>query len=119
MSEVNVSIEIESIEVVMNVKIGEGVGKLSLVKLTYEEIKEILGQGLSGSKAAGVKSSFQEKMDEIISRSLKTVDSSKLPDYATVAGQLGVKGSAKILAFTEALAKLEAASNISGEEGGE
>ena len=41
-----------------------------------------------------------------------------LTQYATVAGQLGVKGSKNILAFSEALAKLETASDITGEAGG-
>ncbi len=53
-----------------------------------------------------------------LSRALKTVSTDKLLEYATVAGQLGVKGRDNILAFSEALAKLETASNISGEEGG-
>ncbi|PVH27010.1 phage tail tape measure protein [Sphingobacterium corticibacter] len=63
---------------------------------------------------------LQSLSDAIIklSRSLKTVSTDKLLEYATVAGQLGVKGSANILAFTEALAKLETASDIGGEEGG-
>lgn len=53
-----------------------------------------------------------------LSKRLEVVDTSKLLEYATVAGQLGVKGSANILAFTETLAKLETASDIAGEEGG-
>lgn len=53
-----------------------------------------------------------------LSRDLKTVGVNQLTEYATIAGQLGVKGTKDILAFTEALAKLETASNISGEEGG-
>lgn len=53
-----------------------------------------------------------------LSKSLKIVSSNDLTQYATIAGQLGVKGTKDILAFTEALAKLEIASNISGEDGG-
>ncbi len=53
-----------------------------------------------------------------LSKSLQVVDPRKLLEYAMVAGQLGVKGTANILAFTEALAKLETASDITGEEGG-
>ncbi|MGV6945048.1 phage tail tape measure protein [Sphingobacterium kyonggiense] len=53
-----------------------------------------------------------------LSRDLQVVDASKLLEYATVAGQLGVKGRDNIIAFTEALAMLETASDISGEEGG-
>lgn len=53
-----------------------------------------------------------------LSMKLKVVSADKLLEYATVAGQLGVKGRADILAFTESLAMLETASDISGEEGG-
>lgn len=53
-----------------------------------------------------------------LSKKLKVVGTPALLEYATVAGQLGVKGSKNILAFTEALAMLETASNIKGEEGG-
>jgi len=69
--------------------------------------------GLAGGELQGLS-------DDIIklSRALKTVSTNKLLEYATVAGQLGVKGRANILAFTEALAMLETASDISGEEGG-
>lgn len=58
--------------------------------------------------------------DDVItlSRKLKTVSTDQLLEYGTVAGQLGVKGRDNILAFSEALAKLETASNIKGEEGG-
>ena len=54
----------------------------------------------------------------LLSQELKVVPIEKLLEYATVAGQLGVKGSDNIMKFTEALAKLETASNITGEEGG-
>lgn len=53
-----------------------------------------------------------------LSKSLKVIGANQLTQYATIAGQLGVKGTRDILAFTEALAKLETATNISGEEGG-
>lgn len=53
-----------------------------------------------------------------LSKKLKVVGTPALMEYATVAGQLGVKGSKNILAFTEALAMLETASDIKGEEGG-
>lgn len=52
-----------------------------------------------------------------LSRRLKVVGTPALLDYATVAGQLGVEGSKNILDFSESLAKLETATNISGEEG--
>lgn len=53
-----------------------------------------------------------------LSKELQVVSADSLAGYATVAGQLGVKGTQNILAFTEALAKLETASDISGEQGG-
>lgn len=53
-----------------------------------------------------------------MSRSLQTVSTQKLTEYATIAGQLGVKGTRDIENFVEVLAKLETATNISGEEGG-
>ena len=52
-----------------------------------------------------------------LSMKLKVVDASKLLEYATAAGQLGVRGRADILAFTEAMAMLETASDIGGQEG--
>lgn len=75
---------------------------------------------LNVSKTTGLTgSALQSFSDDIIklSRALKTVSTDKLLEYASVAGQLGVKGSQNILAFSEALAKLETASDISGEEG--
>jgi len=76
---------------------------------------------LNVGKTTGLEGrALQGLADDIIglSRALQTVSTTKLLEYATVAGQLGVKGSQNILAFTEALAKLETASDISGEEGG-
>jgi len=52
-----------------------------------------------------------------LSRKLKTVGTPALLEYAKVAGQLGVKGRANILLFTESLAKLETASDIAGDQG--
>ncbi len=52
-----------------------------------------------------------------LSRKLKTVGTPALLQYAKVAGQLGVKGTKDILAFTESLAKLEQATNIAGDQG--
>ena len=76
---------------------------------------------LNVSKTTGIAGAeLQVLSDSIIqlSRSLKTVSTDKILEYATIAGQLGVKGPANIMAFSEALAKLETASDISGEEGG-
>ena len=68
--------------------------------------------GLSGDE---LKSLGKNILD--LSKSLKVIGTPALLDYATVAGQLGVKGASNILNFSEALAKLQTASNISGEEG--
>ncbi len=68
--------------------------------------------GLAGKELEGLGNNIIR-----LSRKLKTVGTPQLLEYATVAGQLGVKGSKNILAFAEGLAKLETASDISGEEG--
>lgn len=65
MSEVNVNIEIESIEIVANVKIGDGNGKLSLVKLDYEDIKKFFSNQIGDQPKAG-KSNFHQKMEDIL-----------------------------------------------------
>lgn len=74
----------------------------------------------SVSKTTGLSGkALQQYSDDIIqlSRALKTVESKQLLEYSQVAGQLGVKGRDNLLAFSEALAKLETASDIRGEEG--
>lgn len=74
----------------------------------------------SVSKTTGLSGkALQQYSDDIIqlSRALKTVSTDKLLEYSQVAGQLGVKGRDNLLAFSEALAKLETASDIRGEEG--
>lgn len=69
--------------------------------------------GIAGQELSG----FGEAVVEL-SMKLQVVSTDKLLEYATIAGQLGVKGRSDILAFSESLAMLETASNISGEEGG-
>lgn len=74
----------------------------------------------SVSKTTGLSGQgLQSYSDDVIqlSRSLKTVSTDKLLEYSSVAGQLGVKGRQDLLNFSDALAKLETASDISGEEG--
>lgn len=76
---------------------------------------------LNVSKTTGLAGAELDALSDSIinlSRSLQTVGTDKLLEYATIAGQLGVKGTENIMAFTEALAKLETASDISGEKGG-
>lgn len=67
---------------------------------------------LSGDDLRGL---GQDVVD--LSRKLKVIGTPALLEYAKVAGQLGVKGRENILAFTESLAKLETATDISGDEG--
>jgi len=74
----------------------------------------------SVSKTTGLAGKdLQSYSDDVIqlSRSLKTVESKQLLEYSAVAGQLGVKGRQDLLNFSDALAKLETASDIKGEEG--
>lgn len=74
----------------------------------------------SVSKTTGLAGQgLQSYSDDVIqlSRSLQTVESKKLLEYSSVAGQLGVKGRQDLLNFSDALAQLETASDISGEEG--
>lgn len=71
-------------------------------------------------KTTGLTRVEVEKLgDELLSlsKSIGVITPTKLAEYATAAGQLGVKGTRDILNFTETLAKLETATNISGEEG--
>lgn len=72
-------------------------------------------------KTTGLTSQEVAKLGEefvSLSKRLQTVSAKDLTQYATVAGQLGIKGTQNILNFAESLAKLETASDITGEEGG-
>lgn len=73
------------------------------------------------SKTTGIAGKDLDNLStEIIrlSTRLKVVSAEGLTQYAAIAGQLGTKGVEDILGFTETLAKLETASDISGENGG-
>lgn len=92
-----------------------------IMKGAVENVKEFDSGLKNVQKTTGLtKPEIKALGEDIVdlSRKLQTVGTKSLLEYATVAGQLGVKGSANILAFTETLAKLETASDISGEEGG-
>lgn len=76
---------------------------------------------ISVAKTTGIQGEELEKLKLgiiALSNELANVDTSKLLEYGSVAGQLGVKGTENILAFAESLAMLETASDITGEEGG-
>lgn len=92
-----------------------------LMKGAANTIKEFDSGLKNVQKTTGLTSPEIKNLgDEILalSKKLQTVGTKSLLEYATVAGQLGVKGSKNILAFTESLAKLETASDITGEAGG-
>lgn len=101
---------------------GGGLIGLSLAAKNAFDTVSSFDSGLKNvQKTTGLTSQETSKLgDEFIrlSKELKTVSTQSLTEYATVAGQLGVKGTQNILAFTEALAKLETASDITGEQGG-
>ena len=93
--------------------------------LLVRDVTRTIGQFDSSlrnvEKTTGLTSTEVSQLgDEFVklSQRLQVVSANSLSEYATVAGQLGVKGTKDILAFSEALAKLETATNISGEQGG-
>lgn len=94
---------------------------VDIMKRSFKTIKDFNSGLLNVSKTAGITGSSLTKFgDDVIklSNRLGTVGTKALLEYATVAGQLGVKGSKNILNFAESLAKLQTASDITGEEGG-
>lgn len=94
---------------------------IGLIKGAFNTIVQFDSQLLNVSKTTGLAGQELKNLGvslRYLSEELKVVSISKLTEYATVAGQLGVKGTQDILAFTKALAMLEITSNISGEEGG-
>lgn len=75
---------------------------------------------LNVSKTTGIAGKELKSLGEDVRKlalDLQVVPVNNLLEYATVAGQLGVKGSENIMKFTKALAMLETATNIKGEEG--
>lgn len=93
---------------------------IGLIKGAFNTIVEFDSKLLNVSKTTGL--TGQELKDlgvslRGLSEELKVVSVSKLTELAGVAGQLGIKGTQEILAFTEALAQLSITSNIQGEEG--
>lgn len=103
---------------------GKGGGYLSLafaVKSAYDTISTFDSGLRNVEKTTGLTRKETQALGKEfvnLSKDLKVIGANQLTQYATIAGQLGVKGTKDILAFTEALAKLETASNIRGEEGG-
>lgn len=92
-----------------------------LISNNKDTVIQFNDQLLSVGKTAGIYGKeLREFGDSVVqlSKDLKVIDTKNLLEYSIVAGQLGVKGTKNILAFTEALAKLETATNIKGQEGG-
>lgn len=99
---------------------GAAVGVIQTLGSAKESIIDFDAQLLNISKTTNLSGKdLTDLGDDIVklSRDLKTVGTPALMEYATVAGQLGVRGSKNILAFSETLAKLQVASNIKGEQG--
>lgn len=92
-----------------------------IVRNSIQTVKEFNSGLIDVGKTTGLTGDELDGLgDDIVnlSQKLRVVGVQSLLEYATVAGQLGVKGSKNIIAFSEALAKLETASDISGQEGG-
>lgn len=93
---------------------------MRLIRGAFNTIVDFDSRLLNVSKTTGL--AGQELKDlgvslRNLSQELKVISVDKLMEFAGVAGQLGIKGTQEILAFTEALAKLSVTSNIQGEEG--
>ncbi len=104
--------------------VGLAISAITALFLLFQRNKQTVidfDDGLkSVSKTTGLAGrDLKNYSDDVIqlSRSLKTVESKQLLEYSAVAGQLGVKGRQDLLNFSDALAKLETASDIRGEEG--
>jgi TP901 family phage tail tape measure protein len=78
---------------------------------TFEEKLVAVG------KTAGLEGQELRNLGEDIKRLNVPVSNQDLLDLATVAGQLGIKGSSNITKFTKTMAKLQVATDVSGEAG--
>lgn len=95
-------------------------GLFALIRGNKDTVIEFNSGLLDVGKTTGITGDALSRLGTDIiklSRDLKTVGTPLLLEYATVAGQLGVKGSENITKFASALAKLETASDISGGDG--
>lgn len=104
---------------------GLAIGLSQVYKVAKQATQSIIDfdSGLINvSKTTGISGKeLQNLSDDMInlSRRLQVIDTSKLLEYATVAGQLGIHGSRDIQSFSEALAKMETATDVSGRAGAE
>lgn len=95
-------------------------GLFALIRANKDTVIEFNSGLLDVGKTTGIADEALTSLGSDLiqlSRDLQTVGTPALMEYAAVAGQLGVKGSENILKFTKALAMLETASTIQGEEG--
>lgn len=93
---------------------------ISLIRGAFNTIVDFDSRLLNVSKTTGLAGQELKNLGTSLrnlSQELKVISVDKLMEFAGVAGQLGIKGTQEILAFTEALAKLSVTSNIQGEEG--
>lgn len=93
---------------------------ISLIRGAFNTIVDFDSRLLNVSKTTGLAGKELKDLGTSLrnlSQELKVISVDKLMEFAGVAGQLGIKGTQEILAFTEALAKLSVTSNIQGEEG--
>lgn len=93
---------------------------ISLIRGAFNTIVDFDSRLLNVSKTTGLAGQELKNLGASLrglSQELKVISVDKLMEFAGVAGQLGIKGTQEILAFTEALAKLSVTSNIQGEEG--
>lgn len=59
-------LEFESFEIVANIKVGDEIGKMTVLKLTYDELKEILKSNHTPSS----RSSFKDKLNEMLNKQI-------------------------------------------------
>lgn len=94
---------------------------VGLLRDAFNTIKEFDSGLLNVAKTTGLAGDELKKLGvdiRALGQELKVIPINNLLEYATVAGQLGVKGSENIMKFTKALAMLETASDITGQQGG-
>lgn len=59
-------LEFESFEIVVNIKVGDEIGKMRVLKLTYDELKEIL----KSNHTPPSRSSFKDKLNEMLNKQI-------------------------------------------------
>lgn len=88
-------------------------GSSTLIRVFSEYEQGMLGVAKTTNLSEEAMAKFSDKFDEMAVR--LAVPISSLQEIAVTAGQLGISGSEDILKFTETVAKLETASDLTGE----